>query len=122
MGARDVLTGGAGRGSLCEIRSTRNEQDSAGLLDWTVVPALLPQTQLVAASPAKCEFFFLEELGEDDVTIVNDLYFHWDGTTVENTSDIDLASAKTPQHSPVGWKVGWTHGWRTPAGANAVAG
>jgi len=98
-------------------------RDSAGLLlDGTIIPALLPQTQLVAASPAKCKFLFLEEFGEDDVTIVNDLHFHWNGTTVENTSDVDLAPSETPQHTPVGWKVGWTHGWRTPAGANAVSG
>jgi len=98
-------------------------RDSAGLLlDGTIIPALLPQTQLIAASPAKCKFLFLEELGEDDVTIVNDLHFHWNGPTVENTSDVDLAPSETPQHTPVGWKVGWTHGWRTPAGANVVSG
>lgn len=95
---------------------------SAGLLDGTIIPALLPQTQLIAASPAKRKSFFLEELGEDDVPIVNDLHFHWNGTTVENTSDVGLASSETPQHTPVGLKVEWTHGWRTPAGANAVSG
>ena len=75
--------------------------DSTGLLDGTIIPALLPQTQLVAASPAKCKFFFLEELGEDDVTIVNDLYFHWDTTTharwVEGRMDSRLAHPRWRQ-------------------------
>ena len=69
------------------------------MLSGTFLPALLFQAIAIRPRPVERQPFFLKQLREDDIPVLDDLDFDRHAVRIHDAADIGGAASKTPQHS-----------------------
>ena len=69
------------------------------MLSGAFLPALLFQAITIRPRPVERQPFFLKQLGEDDIPVLNHLDFDRHAVRIQDAAHVGRAASKTPQHS-----------------------